>query len=140
MPLPAWCLTGAKKQNGRELEVTAGQRSPTAPISFPPVTEEWLQEVARRITETFNPERIILFGSYASGKPTPDSDVDLLIVMEDGERPAQRSARVARVLLDVPFPIDILVRTPEELQHRLHIGDYFIQEILEQGQVLYERN
>ena len=116
------------------------QRPLVAPTGFPPVTEERLQEVVRRIVEAFDPERIILFGSYVSGAPTPDSDVDLLIVMEDGERPARRSARVARVLLDVPFPIDILVRTPEELQHRLRIGDYFIQEILEQGRALYERD
>nr|HID12342.1 nucleotidyltransferase domain-containing protein [Anaerolineae bacterium] len=116
------------------------QRSPVAPIGFPPVTEERLQEMVQRIVEAFDPERIILFGSYASGEPTPHSDVDLLIVMEDGDRPARRSARIARVLLDVPFPIDILVRTPTELQHRLHIGDYFIQEILERGRVLYERD
>jgi len=114
--------------------------SPAAINDFSPVTEEDLQEVVRRIVKTFDPERIVLFGSYASGEPTPDSDIDLLIVMENGERPAQRSARIARVLLDVPFPIDILVRTPEDLQHRLSIGDYFIQEILEQGQVLYERD
>ena len=120
--------------------MTPEQRSPVAPIGFPPVTEERLQEVARRIVEAFAPERIILFGSYAWGEPTPHSDVDLLIVMENEERPARRSACVARVLLDVPFPIDILVRTPTELQHRIRIGDYFIHEILEQGQVLYERD
>ena len=120
--------------------MTPRQRAPIAPIGFPPVTEERLQDMVLRVVEAFNPERIILFGSYASGEPTPDSDVDVLIVMEDGERPARRSARVARALLDVPFPIDILVRTPMELQYRLHIGDYFIQEILEQGRVLYERN
>ena len=106
----------------------------------PLVTEEQLGDVAERIVQALDPERIVLFGSYARGEPAPGSDVDLLIVMEDNERPARRSARVARVLLDVPFAIDILVRTPEELRHRLRIGDHFIQEILEQGQVLYERN
>jgi predicted nucleotidyltransferase len=110
------------------------------PSGSPLVTEEQLGDVAERIVQALDPERIVLFGSYARGEPAPGSDVDLLIVMEDNERPARRSARVARVLLDVPFAIDILVRTPEELRHRLHIGDYFIQEILEQGQVLYERN
>jgi predicted nucleotidyltransferase len=116
------------------------QRSLVAPTSFRPVTEDRLREVVRRIVEAFDPERIILFGSYASGEPTPDSDVDLLVVMEDGERPARRSARIARVLLDIPFPIDILVRTPEEVQHRLRIGDYFIKQVLEQGRSLYERD
>ncbi len=62
--------------------MTPEQRSPVAPIGFPPVTEERLQEVARRIVEAFAPERIILFGSYAWGEPTPHSDVDLLIVRD----------------------------------------------------------
>ena len=69
----------------------------------------------------------------------PDSDVDLLVVMESNERPAARSAAIAKALLDIPFPIDILVRTPDEIRHRLEIGDYFIREIVERGEVLYER-
>lgn len=93
----------------------------------------------RRITQAFDPQRIILFGSHAYGHPTPDSDVDLLVVMESSERPAVRAARVSRVLRPRPFPMDILVRTPDELRHRLEIGDYFIREILERGKVLYER-
>jgi predicted nucleotidyltransferase len=120
--------------------MTTEQQRLAASSGFPLVTDTQLGNVVRRIVEAFDPERIILFGSYAWGEPAPDSDVDLLIVMEDGERPARRSARVARVLLNIPFPIDILVRTPEELQYRLQIGDYFIQGILEQGRVLYERN
>lgn len=104
------------------------------------ITERQIDEVAQRIAQTFKPERVILFGSYAWGRPTPDSDVDLLVVMEDNDRPARRSARIARALLDVPFPIDILVRTSEEIQHRLCIGDYFIQEIMQRGRVLYERD
>jgi hypothetical protein len=47
--------------------------------------------------------------------------------------------QVSRLLRPRPFPMDILVRTPEEIQHRLEIGDYFIREVLEQGRVLYER-
>ncbi len=86
-----------------------------------------------------NPEKVILFGSYAYGKPIPDSDVDLLVVMESDERRAQRAMHIERELLDVPFPMDILVRTPAEIAERLKIGDYFMQEVLNQGQVLYER-
>ncbi len=118
---------------------TNSQKMPISFNSSSQVTEARLHEVARRIVEAFDPERIILFGSYASGEPSPDSDVDLLIVMENGEPPARRSARVAHTLLDIPFPIDIIVRTPEELQHRLDIGDYFIQDILDRGQILYEQ-
>ena len=106
---------------------------------LPPVTREQLQEVVQRIKRACDPQRILLFGSHAYGKPMPDSDVDLLVVMESNERAAARSAAIAKALLDIPFPMDILVRTPDEIRHRLNIGDYFIREILERGEVLYER-
>jgi predicted nucleotidyltransferase len=106
---------------------------------LPPVTREHLQEVVRRVRRDFNPQRILLFGSHADGRPMPDSDVDLLVVMESNQRAAARSATVAKALLDIPFPMDILVRTPDEIRHRLEIGDHFIREILERGEVLYER-
>ena len=104
-----------------------------------PQIEDRLEEVKKRIVEAFDPHRIILFGSYAYGQPTPDSDIDLLIVMESDERPAARAMQVSRLLRPRPFPMDILVRTPGEIQHRLEIGDYFIREVLERGRVLYER-
>jgi predicted nucleotidyltransferase len=93
----------------------------------------------QRIVQEFNPERIIVFGSHAYGRPAPDSDVDLLIVMESDERPATRASQISKLLRPRPFPMDILVRTPQEIQQRLEMGDYFIQEILERGKVLYER-
>jgi predicted nucleotidyltransferase len=104
-----------------------------------PQIEDRLEDVTKRIVEVFDPHRIILFGSYVYGQPTSDSDVDLLILMESDERPAVRAMQVSRLLRPRPFPMDILVRTPEEIQHRLEIGDYFIREVLEQGRVLYER-
>ena len=85
------------------------------------------------------PQRIILFGSYAYGQPNSDSDVDLLVVMESDERPAARATRISRLLRPRPFPMDIVVRTPQEIQNRLEMGDYFIREVFEQGKVLYER-
>ncbi len=67
------------------------------------------------------------------------SDVDLLIVMDSDERPAARATQISRLLRPRPFPVDILVRTPAEIERRLAIGDYFIREIMERGRVLYER-
>ena len=99
--------------------------------------EDHLEAVKRRIVDAFNPNKIILFGSY--GKPTQDSDLDLLVVMESDDRPVERAAKISRVLRPRPFPMDILVRTPEEIQHRLAIGDQFIREILERGRILYEQ-
>ena len=105
-----------------------------------PHIEGKLKNVTDRIIEVFNPDRIIIFGSHVYGHPTPDSDVDLLIIMDSDERPAARATQVSKALRPRPFPMDILVRTPEEIQRRLEIGDYFIREVLEQGMVLYERN
>lgn len=101
--------------------------------------ESQLDIITRRIVEAFNPQKIILFGSHAYGQPTHDSDVDILIIMESQERPTVRAAKVSRLLRPRPFPLDILVRTPDEIHHRLKIGDHFIQEIVYRGNILYER-
>ena len=90
--------------------------------------------------DELNPEKIILFGSYAYGKPTPHSDVDLLVVLKMSASPKERSWRVSRLLLPRPFPVDILVKTPKEIEKALESGDFFLQEIITRGKVLYERN
>jgi predicted nucleotidyltransferase len=102
--------------------------------------EDQLKKVTARIIQAFDPQRIIVFGSYAYGEPTPDSDVDLLIVMDSDERPTERARRVSSLLRPRPFPMDILVRTPAEIQHRLEIGDYFMREVMERGKVVYDRS
>ncbi len=104
------------------------------------ISKENITEIARKIVERFNPEKIILFGSYAWGKPDKDSDLDLFVIMESTERPIKRAASLRRVLKDRYVPMDILVRTPEELKHRLNIGDPFIKKILRDGQVIYARD
>ena len=103
------------------------------------LVEDQLENVKNTIVEALDPQQIIVFGSYIYGQPTPDSDVDLLIVMERDDRPAQRAARVSKLLRPRPFPMDILVRTPEEIQYRLQIGDYFIRDVIERGRIIYER-
>jgi predicted nucleotidyltransferase len=104
------------------------------------ISRETITGIAKKIAECFNPEKIILFGSYAWGKPDRDSDLDLFVVMESTERPIKRAASLRRVLKDRYVPMDILVRTPEELKHRIDIGDPFIKKILRDGQVIYERD
>jgi predicted nucleotidyltransferase len=101
--------------------------------------ENELEKVTQKIIDAFNPLKIILFGSQAYGLSNQDSDVDILIVMESNERPTERATRVSRLLRPRPFPMDILVRTPEEIHRRLTIGDHFIEDILRQGKILYER-
>lgn len=106
---------------------------------FKRVTRRQINAVVQKIVAEFRPEKVILFGSYAYGKPNIDSDVDMLIVAESTERPPQRATRAYRVVHGKTFPMDIIVRTPQELAHRLAIGDFFMREIVECGRVLYAR-
>jgi predicted nucleotidyltransferase len=116
-------------------------RSPhTIPTGLSIPVGEALPAAVQRIVDTLHPEKIILFGSYAYGNPSPDSDVDLLVIMETDAVSKERSWAVSRLLLPRTFPVDILVRTPQEIQHALSKGDFFIREILTQGKRLYERS
>ena len=106
----------------------------------PRVTKSLLAGIVQRIVETFPAEKIVLFGSYANGAPDQDSDVDLLVVMDSTELMSQRIRRVTAVA-KVPFlPMDIIVRTPAEIDERMAKGDFFIADILSQGKVLYQRD
>lgn len=96
-----------------------------------------IQQVCNRIVREFQPLRVILFGSYAYGSPTPDSDVDLLVVMPFQGRSTEQAVKISS-RLDHRFPIDVLVLTPEEVKQRLAWNDFFIREITEKGAVLYE--
>ena len=98
-----------------------------------------IRNVTRRIAEEFQPEKIVLFGSYAYGTPGPDSDVDLLVVMDTSLSSRQQRLEISRVLSPRPFPMDILVRTPKDLAERLKLGDSFLQDIISRGKVVYER-
>lgn len=103
------------------------------------VTMKQIEELGRRIGDLFHPQRVILFGSYAHGKPTLDSDVDLLIITPFEGRSVDKSVEI-RLKVRPPFPVDLIVRTPEKVRERLAMGDYFIRDILEKGRVLYEAN
>ena len=91
----------------------------------------------RKVAARFHPNQMILFGSYAYGKPTTDSDVDLLVVMPHEDPPAVQAAEI-RKQVRAGFPVDLLVRSPAEIKRRLAIGDSFIREVMERGQSLYE--
>jgi uncharacterized protein len=98
-----------------------------------------IQAFSQQIVDKFQPERIILFGSYAYGQPTEDSDVDLLVILPFEEMPVQKAISI-RQQVKAPFPIDLMARTTEQIQQRLEMGDFFIQDIMEKGRVLYEAN
>ena len=102
-----------------------------------PVTPGLLREIAQKVVHAFRPKNIILFGSYAYGKPTSDSDLDLLIVMESRDRPAERIRKVSDLFDPRPLPMDFIVLTPVEMRQRLSGFDPFLEEVLEKGQMLY---
>lgn len=96
-----------------------------------------IADVGRRIGREFHPQRVVLFGSHASGTPGEDSDVDLLVVMPFEGKPPGKSVEI-RLKINPPFPVDLLVRTPQAVQKRLEMGDQFMRDIIESGKVLYE--
>ena len=96
-----------------------------------------IQNYVGQIVREFHPERVVMFGSYATGTPHRDSDVDLLVVMRH-RGPAVAQAAQIRQSIRAGFPLDIIVRSPTEVQKRVAMGDGFICEILEKGKVLHE--
>ena len=101
------------------------------------VAMDKIEMLGRRIGEKFHPKRVILFGSYAEGVPTEDSDVDLLIVIPFEGKSWRLAGRI-RDAIGPQFPLDLLVRSQEQIDRRLEIGDSFLKNIVEKGRVLYE--
>jgi len=98
-----------------------------------------IRAVVRHIARQFSPEAIILFGSYAYGKPTPWSDVDLLVVMETPKGELETAMEIIESLPPTLFSVDILARDPKTINHRKALGDTFMREITSKGQTLYAR-
>lgn len=97
-----------------------------------------IDAVVRQVADKFQPEKVILFGSYAYGSPTPESDVDLLVIMRTSLKHTQQAVRICQAI-EYHFGLDLIVYTPEMLERRLKLGDSFLTEIMSQGKVLYER-
>jgi predicted nucleotidyltransferase len=97
-----------------------------------------IRRFARQVAERFQPEKIILFGSHAYGMPHADSDVDILVVMPCRNQ-LDQAVKIS-LAIDPPFPLDIIVRTPHNMQWRLAEGESFLTEITTKGKVLYEKD
>ncbi len=98
---------------------------------------DYINRICQKIVERFRPQKVILFGSYAYGVPNLDSDIDLLVVMPVEGRVHEQAVKIRRELGSA-MPIDLLVRTPEQVIERVEMEDFFMREIVEQGKVLYE--
>jgi predicted nucleotidyltransferase len=97
-----------------------------------------IRRFARRVVEHFQPDKIILFGSYAYGQPHDDSDVDILVVMPTRNQLDQ--AFKIHWTIQPPFPLHLVVRTPKNMEWRLAEGESFLTEVVSRGKVLYEAN
>lgn len=96
-----------------------------------------IKQLGAQIAKEFQPEKIILFGSHAYGTPHEGSDIDLLVIMPYEGGHAQQAIKILNTIGGFA-PLDLLVRTPDEVAKRIELGDFFMREITEQGKVLYE--
>jgi len=102
--------------------------------------EQNILEIKDKIVKEFNPEKIILFGSYAWGKPTNDSDVDLFIVKKSKKPRIERTQEIRKFLWRDKVPMDLLVYTPEEVAKSINENqNLFIEDIVRNGKILYEK-
>ena len=100
---------------------------------------EIILDIVRKLAEEYKPKKIILFGSHAYGRPSEESDIDLLIIKETNKRPIDRWVEVKKLLRETSrsLPISPLVYTEKEIEERTAIKDFFVEEIFEKGEVLY---
>ncbi|MGH2970457.1 MAG: helicase-related protein [Solirubrobacteraceae bacterium] len=110
-----------------------------APPERPPV-EHWIELMTERLVTQFSPARIVLFGSRARGDSRPDSDVDLLVVLDEVEDEVETAVQMRQALADMPVGKDIVVTTPEEIERRGHLVGYVYKPALEDGRDLYVRS
>jgi predicted nucleotidyltransferase len=103
------------------------------------VTRQQIEDFAAEIARRYAPEKIILFGSQARGTANEDSDVDLLVVM-DFEGRNRDQAGAMRSTMQSQFPMDLIVRRRAELEWRIKENDFFLQDAVKEGIVLYESN
>ncbi|MCC6299293.1 MAG: nucleotidyltransferase domain-containing protein [Anaerolineales bacterium] len=102
------------------------------------IPKKAIDEIVRQIVEKFHPQKIILFGSYARGNPRPESDVDLLVVMDTPLKESKQALLIDQSLERDLFGLDLIVRTPSNLKNRIALGDSFLKEVVSRGRVLYE--
>lgn len=103
------------------------------------VTMAQIEDLGRRIARDFAPEKVVLFGSHARGQAGQDSDVDVLVVLGFEGSPLRKSVEIMN-RLDVRFPLDLIARSPADVERRYAEGDPLIREALDVGKVLYERD
>lgn len=102
--------------------------------------DQKIKEITQKIVKEHQPEKIILFGSYAWGRPGPDSDIDLFVVKKTKEPSLKRIENFDKLFSRREFPMDFLIYTPQQVKKRLEIGDFFVKEIIDKGKILYDKS
>lgn len=101
--------------------------------------QDFIDEAVQRIVNLFHPERIILFGSAARGATTPDSDLDILVVMPFKGSQRKKAGEIDLALADRTVPLDVIVVTPEQFDRNKDLIGTIVREAAREGKVLYER-
>lgn len=99
---------------------------------------EWVEKAVRQIEESYEPQKIILFGSVAKGGIKDGSDIDLLVIKETDKRALDRVDEVMESI-EPDIPVELHIYTPTEIEERLNLGDSFVRDVIENGKVVYER-
>ena len=101
------------------------------------IPQKAIDQVVEQIVENFKPQKIILFGSYARGNPRPESDVDMLVIMNTRLKEVQQAIQICQQI-EYRFGLDLIVHTPKHLAERLKMGDWFLRDVLKEGKVVYK--
>src|SRR5207249_11587747 len=143
LTIPTWTQATARRPAGSCRRMTVMAKKMTTPryvqpyrYASPNIPMAAIRRFARRIAERFQPDKIILFGSYAYGKPHVESDVDLLVIMRT-KNAIDQSLRI-KTAFERLFSLDLIVRTPWQIERGLKDDNWFLREIMEKGKVLYE--
>ncbi len=108
-------------------------------VSHTETIKEILNEIVRRIVKACNPEKIILFGSHATGRAGPESDVDLLVVMGVKGSRREKATEIDTKLYGIPLPVDVIVITPHQLEQARDLAGSIVQTAVSEGKTVYER-
>jgi uncharacterized protein len=98
-----------------------------------------ISEIVNKIAIGYNPDKIILFGSYANGNPTEDSDLDLFVIKDTDLPRPQRAMQVRKLIYGSMVPIDLIVYTTQEFDKSKNDKYSFVFEVFNSGKILYER-
>ena len=103
------------------------------------LNDDLVRDIVRRIVDTVQPEKVILFGSQARGAGRPNSDFDVLVIKQSDEPRYRRSAPLYAALADLPVEVDVMAYTPEEVEEWSEVPQAFVTTALREGTTIYER-